>query len=55
MNMNVVKIIGLLATILGVGGTIVTDWVNDKKIEDKINRKVDEALAEREENEEEES
>lgn len=45
INKNFIKIIGLAATVLGIGATLVTDWVNDKKMDEKIMEKVSEALA----------
>lgn len=44
MNEKNIKTIGFLATALGVGVTLVTDWVNEKKMEEKIEEKVDEIL-----------
>jgi hypothetical protein len=46
MNGKVIKVIGFVATVVGLGASLVTDWVNDKKLDDKINTKVSEALAE---------
>ncbi len=46
---NLVKIIGMAATILGLGATLVTDWVNDKKMDAKIEEKVNEALTNKQE------
>ncbi len=46
MNGKVIKVIGFVATVLGLGASLVNDWVNDKKLDDKINTKVSEALAE---------
>jgi hypothetical protein len=45
MNGKLIKILGIAATVIGMGATLITDWVNDKKIEEKIN----EALAKRDE------
>lgn len=45
MNKKWIKAIGLLATVIGFGATFVTDWVNDKSMEEKINEGIDEALA----------
>ena len=45
MNNKTIKIIGLVATAIGMGATLITDWVNDKKIDEKISEKVVEALA----------
>lgn len=45
MNGKVIKIIGFVATIVGLGASLVTDWVNDKKLDDKVSTKVSEAIA----------
>ena len=47
INKNFIKIIGLAATVLGIGATLVTDWVNDKKMDEKIVEKISETLADR--------
>lgn len=49
---ELVKGIGLAATVVGVGATLVTDWVNDKKMDQKIEDKVNEALSKKKEEEE---
>ena len=54
-NKTVINRIGFAATIIGIGATLLSDWVNEKKMEEEIEEKIDEALAERlGENEEEE-
>ena len=53
MNKNLIKVLGITATITGMGATLISDWVNDKKMDEKIEERVNEALAKREENEEE--
>lgn len=45
MNKNVIKIISFAATIIGMGASLVTDWANEKKLDDKIGEKVAETLA----------
>ena len=45
MNGKVIKIIGFVATVVGLGASLVNDWVNDKKLDDKISTKITEALA----------
>lgn len=45
MNGKAIKIIGFVATVVGLGASLVTDWVNDKKLDDKISTKVSEAIA----------
>ena len=44
--------IGLAAMAVGVGATLVTDWVNDKKIDQTIEDTVNEALSKKKEEEE---
>lgn len=44
-----IKAIGILATIIGVGATLTTDWVNEKKMDEMIEEKVNEALSMKEE------
>lgn len=46
MNGKVIKVIGFVATVVGLGASLVTDWVNDKKLDTKIDTKISEALAE---------
>lgn len=48
MNRAVIKCIGIAATIIGMGATLITDWVNEKKMDEKIEEKVNEALARKE-------
>lgn len=45
MNLSAFKVIGIVATVIGAGLTLVTDWVNDKKMEEKVEEKVKEALS----------
>ena len=45
MNGKVVKIIGLAASVLGIGATLIGDWVKEQKQEDVITKKVAEAIA----------
>ncbi len=44
MDSKLIKILGIAATVIGMGATLVTDWVNDKKMDGKIEEKVIEAL-----------
>lgn len=50
-NKNIIKVLGLAASIFGVGATLVTDWVNERKLDEKIDAKINEALAEKDEEE----
>ena len=45
INKKLIKIIGLAATILGAGTALATDWVNEKKMDEKISEGIDEAFA----------
>lgn len=56
-NSKLVKILGLVATVGGVAATLLTDWVNEKKMDERINECIDAKLAalNDEEDEEEES
>ena len=51
---NMVKILGFVATAIGFGAELLHDWVDEKEMDAKIEEKVNEALANREENEDEE-
>ena len=50
-----IKAIGVAATVIGVGVNLTTDWVNEPKMDEKIEEKVSEALARRDKDEAEES
>lgn len=49
MMNKTIKIIGIVATIISMGSTLVHDWVDDKKIDAKIAKKVNEVLTKRDE------
>ena len=44
MNSKLIKILGIAATAIGMGATLVTDWANNKKMDETIEQKVIEAL-----------
>mgnify|MGYP001046329400 FL=1 len=50
---NMVKILGFVATAIGFGAELLHDWVDEKEMDAKIEEKVNEALAKRDEDEEE--
>lgn len=52
MNSKMIKVIGMAATIIGIGVNLLTDWVDEQKMDEKIEAKVNEALAKKEEAEE---
>lgn len=51
---SAIKLLGLAAMALGGVATLVGNWVQERQMEQMINEKVQEALAEREEQEDEE-
>lgn len=55
MNRKMIKIIGLIATVAGVGVNLLSEWVDEKKMDEKIEEKVNEALAVKDREDEEES
>lgn len=50
-----IKAIGVAATVIGVGVNLIIDWVNEQKMDEKIEEKVSEALVRRDKDEAEES
>ena len=44
MNEKTIKLIGIIATVVGMGATLVSSWVEDKKMEDKIEEKVNDYI-----------
>lgn len=44
-NSKLVKILGLVATVGGVAMSLLTDYVNEKKMDEKINECIDAKLA----------
>lgn len=55
MNRGIIKAIGIGVTIISLGVNFVTDWVNEKKLDEKIEEKVNEAFALRDKEGEKES
>lgn len=45
INAKMVKILGIVATAVGMGATLLTYWVNEKKMEEKIDERINEKLA----------
>lgn len=50
---NMIKVLGLVATAVGMGATLLTNWVDDKKMEEAIDEKINERFT-KEENEDDE-
>lgn len=48
---NAVKTLGLVATVVGMGATLISDWVSEQKMNEMIDEKVNEALAKQKEEE----
>ena len=48
MTGTVIKAIGIGATVIGMGLELVNNWVDDKQMEEKIEEKVNEAFAKKE-------
>lgn len=44
---DMIKFIGIAATIIGMGATLLSNWVEDKKMEERIEEEVNNALANR--------
>ena len=51
---NIVKVLGTVATIVGLAANLLSDWAKDRQMNEKIEEKVNEAIAKRD-NENEES
>lgn len=51
MKSKMIKVLGLTASIIGVAATLLSDWVNEQKMDEKIEEKVNEALAKSEDEE----
>lgn len=43
-NSKLIKILGMVATIGGVAATLLTDWVNEKKMDEKSMRLLTQSL-----------
>lgn len=52
MDIKKIKILGILGTLLGLGATLLTDYADEKKMEETIDEKIDEKLKEQMEMEE---
>ena len=44
MKSKRLKVIGLVATVIGFGVDLLSDWVDEAKLDDKIDKKLDEKL-----------
>ena len=50
MNSKIIRIIGLAATVIGLGANLINDWADEQKMNEQIDKKVNEALAKRDTN-----
>ena len=44
-NLNAMKIASVATTVIGVGLTFANDWIAEKNLDTKISKKVEEAIA----------
>ena len=54
MTFGTIKMIGIGASIVGAGATLVSNWVESKKLDQRIDQRIDERLSELQNNENEE-
>lgn len=47
MNGKKIKIIGIAASLIGVGATLISNWAGEKEIDSKITEKLSKALSEK--------
>lgn len=47
MKGSVIKILGIVASVIGIGANLLSDWVNEKKQDELISEKVDQAIKEK--------
>lgn len=45
IKINTTKLLGVTGTVLGIGATLISSYVNEKQQEETIDRKVNEAIA----------
>lgn len=48
MNKNVLRLIGLGVSMIGFAATALSNWVDDKKMQNEVREEVDRALTQRE-------
>ena len=52
MNPKLVKILGMAATVIGCGVTLVSNWVSEQNMKQEVKEEVERALSEKETEEE---
>lgn len=45
MDGKKIKIIGIAASLIGAGATLISNWVSDKQIDSKVTEKVSETIS----------
>lgn len=45
MSSKAIQIVSIIATVVGMAASLTTSWVDDKKIDEKINKKCEELLS----------
>ncbi len=45
MPSKVIKVIGIVATITGMAASLASDWVNEQKMDEKINEKIEKLIS----------
>ena len=43
-TLDKMKVVGIAATVIGLGASLLSDWVSDKKTDKEITEKVNEAV-----------
>lgn len=49
MKRKSIKIIGMAVTIIGIGVELLSDWVDERKLDEMIDEKINKAFENREE------
>lgn len=49
MKRKSIKIIGVAVTVIGIGVELLSDWVDERKLDEMIDEKINEAFENREE------
>ena len=49
MKRKSIKIIGVAVTVIGIGVELLSDWVDERKLDETIDEKINEAFENREE------
>lgn len=47
MNSKIIRIIGLAATVIGLGANLINDWADEQKMNEQIDKKLMKLLQKR--------